>query len=370
MAWLHTAFVFLLGSHALIMIASATVQPSQGVPAVVEGHTTGPGGIPYEAVTGESSTISVAALGQEEQESFHDSSRPKLRPARIIGQGRNTAGVASAGQDLILQDSAGLPCVKPPMWSNPRTLATGGKWSIVVDADTNVTRIVIKHNPIEAVTPQMLVWLWNNLDRTVPHPYQRSLYQIHVLRHPGDNAFFRYSFPRNGHRNIVYNVTDPSSGTPQRFGVFYSAGCVYSATADGPVVSCPSRRVVPTCRTPSSEVIAQPSINTTTYPAYIAYNNKTGCEGVVYAGAFPMYKETLRWSQVGRAVVVQETVVFGIDEKFAAQINRGAIKAITGLQTNGDMDEFFARLVQHEMESYGWLSQWLPAIWQRYAKRR
>jgi len=83
-----------------------------------------------------------------------------------------------------------------------------------------------------------------------------------------------------------------------------------------------------------------------------------------------MYKETLRWSQVGRAVVVQETVVFGIDEKFAAQINRGAIKAITGLQTNGDMDEFFARLVQHEMESYGWLSQWLPAIWQRYAKRR
>ena len=91
---------------------------------------------------------------------------------------------------------------------------------------------------------------------------------------------------------------------------------------------------------------------------------------------YGLFKDTLSWRNLpsfGKArggVIIEHTVVIGIDERFSATTNRRLIKMILGTLANGaSTDEFIARYVHHLLETFGWLPQWLPAVWERYAKR-
>lgn len=72
--------------------------------------------------------------------------------------------------NLLIGSAAALPCkAGPPIWSNPRSLSTGS-WTSQSDAVTRATRIIIRHAPIPGVTPTMMVWLLQNMDKVVPDP--------------------------------------------------------------------------------------------------------------------------------------------------------------------------------------------------------
>lgn len=72
---------------------------------------------------------------------------------------------------MFITSAAALPCQpRPPLLANPRTLSSGN-WSIQTIPETNATRVVIKHAPIAGVTPQMMMWVFRNMDKVVQDPW-------------------------------------------------------------------------------------------------------------------------------------------------------------------------------------------------------
>jgi len=179
-----------------------------------------------------------------------------------------------------------------------------------------------------------------------------------------DNQFFRYN-RKKGVKQLVFNATDPEQGTAWHFGHFYSAGCTLAKTTTGPRLTCPTRRRAPVCTDSYASIVAMSSYNDTNY--YVAYNNRTGISGVLFLAGSLAYKETWVWRNVplagGRSgVELEERSVWGIDDEWAADVNAASQPSLLGRATNKDVPLFLTQFVLHEIQSFGWLPNWLPAV--------
>lgn len=187
----------------------------------------------------------------------------------------------------------------------------------------------------------------------------------HVLHHPVDNQFFRYNNPP-GAKTLVYNAPDPRMGSAWHFGHFYAAGCSASKTISGsPTVTCPPNPIAPTCKSPYATVVGTSSYNDTNY--YAMYNNAAGFGGVIYLAGVASFKETWTWKNVrlpsgGWGVAFEQAAVFGTDETWAAGINAEFTPALLGRATGNDVQLYLAQFILHEIQSFGWLPNWLPNV--------
>lgn len=122
--------------------------------------------------------------------------------------------------DRKILDNSVLPATtadRPPVWPY-RTLNNA---NVAIKASGSTSRaqtwqVTVKHDPLPGLTPEMMVWFWQNLHTSVVNPADNKTYPMFLLFHPSDHAQMTGTV-QNGKKITLYELaltgcTQPGSG--------------------------------------------------------------------------------------------------------------------------------------------------------------
>ncbi|KAI8468083.1 MAG: hypothetical protein J3K34DRAFT_479331 [Monoraphidium minutum] len=128
---------------------------------------------------------------------------------------------------LTNKEFPGTPADRPPMWAF-RTYADARGVSCTTN-ENGVLFMEVQHKALKGVTPEMMGWLYENLDGKSTHPVNKKVYANFLLAHPRDHV----KYVASGHPLTGKDVTTTWIELPL-------TGCKQQSDAKAPFGACPT----------------------------------------------------------------------------------------------------------------------------------
>lgn len=281
---------------------------------------------------------------------------------------------AETAQQKILSsaDFPATPANRPPLWPF-RSLSDAQEVTCEVN-DLGVQFVKVVHKPLKGVTPEMMTWLYENLEGVSTHPVTKKVYPNFLLFHPRDHI--KHTASRH----------PLAKGVSMNFVEFPLTGCQSNSAPGAKAVwSCPSKGGNPgvTKSTPAEVWKGYSQTNGTmniakTSDKEVQWNIK-GCNEKGQCAS--VIKFSHKWSPAGGAKAAKgkappspsdgleltSSYQIGLNMGLARNIN----PRITRAWRNGEDQNLKCwRAALHTIEEYGGLEHWLPQAFKEAQAKR
>ncbi|WIA41976.1 hypothetical protein OEZ86_009279 [Tetradesmus obliquus] len=299
---------------------------------------------------------------------------------------------------MDLDNPADLPCSRPAPYNYERSLTmaiwNGTAWvrppfvknkpyaTSVKDASKGKAVIwKLRHAPIKGVTPEMVRWMWNNMDKQVADPRDGKKWQMFQLLHPSDHVGVKWSS-----RDLNLLVPDaegnvvPGNATKWVWSEIPASGCKVNST----YVECPANQPGYTCNSITAAQLKKiATLNISMMAEITSDTDETGLEvsaismkylfNIKDAGCLPVdlwrpfveFRNVMYYPRNGSEMRVITTWNVGYPNGVAVIFNEPYLEPLwAGFTPGGKLWRLAVNYyVMHTLQEWAALPQWLPQVY-------